>query len=463
MLLVGSIIIARLLTPAEMGVFALAMAASYLFSSLKDFGINAYIIREKSLTDLKIRTAFGIWIIISFLIGLSLFSVRNAIAALYDTPGMVDVIIILSVSFLVTPLGQPANALLQREMHFDVLHHISLVSTVVNIGTCVSLAFLGYSYLSLAWGLLASTVVRSFLLLASRPDLIGMSPSLRHWRDALQIGGLLAGVSIIRTLNTEGVKFILGGLIDLSATAQYERANQIPSLIRNSLVVPVGQVLLPAFSKNIREGVSVEPTIVSLISTTTVIIWPAFLTLGFLSVPIVVFLFGENWRIAGNILPYILLANAILSALPDPTLILVPHGKVRKLFWLILFGTAINLLAVTMGCIHSIEMFAYLQPVQAAMFCAATFLSLRQYLHTVFTAIFESYLKAIGISVFTAAPAITAHIVYGADVPMVTLFLVAVLAPVLWFTAIFLFKHFLFQELSTLLKMGYLMLFHKSE
>ena len=88
----GSIVIARLLTPDEMGVFALAMAATILISSLRNFGVGSYLIREEQLTDDKVRTAFGIWITVSWTLGVVVLSVRHYIAGLYDAPGIADVL-----------------------------------------------------------------------------------------------------------------------------------------------------------------------------------------------------------------------------------------------------------------------------------------------------------------------------------------------------------------------------------
>lgn len=68
----ASVIIARLLTPAELGIFALAMAANALLYTVRDFGIGAYLIREEHLDTYKIRTAFGLWLMLAWPVGLGL-------------------------------------------------------------------------------------------------------------------------------------------------------------------------------------------------------------------------------------------------------------------------------------------------------------------------------------------------------------------------------------------------------
>jgi len=373
LLFIGSVIIARLLTPEEMGVFALAMAANLLVSSFRDFGIGSYLIREEQLTYDKIRTAFGMSIAISWSLGLVVLFARHSVATLYDTPAIADVLLLVSVSFFVTPIGQPAAALLQREMRFDILHHIALASSVVGMATSILLAYFGLSYMSLAWGMVTGTVLSCGLFIVVRPDHLKLWPSLRHWREVLSFGGWLTAASFIGTINTEAIKFVLGGLINPAAVALFERAVQIPIMFRKGLLTPVGRVLFPLFSKDIREGISIGPAVEKLMSATTVVIWPAFLTLGFISEPIVVFLFGENWRVAGEILPYILLSHAILSLLPQPEHVLVPHGKVRSLFWLNAFSTVNSLFFAAIGAYFGLVIFAMLRPVTALLFMIANY------------------------------------------------------------------------------------------
>src|SRR5688572_2485765 len=103
-----------------MGVFALAMAASALIASLREFGIGSYLVREPQLNQEKVRTAFGMWLVLSWTMGIVLLVARTPLAEAYGTPGIADVLLVASLSFFVTPFGQPAHALLVRDMRFDL-------------------------------------------------------------------------------------------------------------------------------------------------------------------------------------------------------------------------------------------------------------------------------------------------------------------------------------------------------
>lgn len=450
----ASIVIARLLTPDEVGVFAIAMAAQALISSLREFGVGSYLIREEELNDDKIRTAFGIWLAVSWSLGLFVLLVRGPLATLYDTPGIADVMILLSISFFITPFGQPANALLTREMRFDVLHHIALTTTVASIATSITLAALGFSYMALAWGMVAGVVVRALLLIAVRPDHLKLLPGFRYWRDVVQFGGYLTGASLAGTVNTEGVKFVLGGLITPGTLALFERAVQIPSLARQSLFGPLGRVLFPTFSKDIREGHSIGPAVVKLVAAQTVIIWPTFLTIGLLAEPVVVFLFGENWRVAGEILPYILFAQALLPLLPQLEQILVPYGEVRRLFWLRMVLMVSNIGLAVAGAIHSLELFAMLRPVETSIAVTLIYLAIRHLWQVEPGQIHPIYARAVMVSLISAVPAAVVRVIWADAVPIWALLVVAASAPVLWLLGIYLTNHPLRKEIGDAVNYG---------
>ena len=69
----STVVIARLLTPAEVGVFAIAAVFSALASSFRDFGFAEYLIQARDLDHAKIRAALGMNIIVSWAMAATLF------------------------------------------------------------------------------------------------------------------------------------------------------------------------------------------------------------------------------------------------------------------------------------------------------------------------------------------------------------------------------------------------------
>ena len=89
--LIGTMIISRLLTPAETGVFAVAAVFAAFASTFRDFGVAEYLIQEKELDAEKIRAALTVNIAISWAMGLLLFFGAPFAADFYRSQGVAEV------------------------------------------------------------------------------------------------------------------------------------------------------------------------------------------------------------------------------------------------------------------------------------------------------------------------------------------------------------------------------------
>lgn len=435
--------------PFEMGIFALAIAANFLINSFRDFGVGTYLIREASLTNEKIRTVFGLSIMIQWSLGIFIvFLAREPLADVYNEPGIASVLLLTSFTFFVSPFGQPAAALLQREMQFKILHHVTVISALLGTLTSIGLAVLEFSYMALAWGMVVGSLVRTSLILLVRRDHLALLPGLRHWRDVLGFGGWLTVAGFFGTVAAEGRKFIIGGFLGPAALALVERAQQVPDLSRQALFLPVARVLLPSLSKDIREGRSIGPTIETLIGFTTVLVWPLFLSISLLSVPIIEIVFGRNWTIAGEILPYYLFAGVIASTLPQPEQILVPQGFVRRLAALRLLQTVLFLGLGLAGSLHSLELLAFLSTVATAIFMLLNYFAIRRHIGTSLRRLAPSYFKSLLIALWSSLGPLAVFLEYGASVPIHLVVLALISAFLMWLFAVFAVRHALSREMS---------------
>lgn len=448
---VASVAIARLLSPAEVGIFAIAMATQVVITSLGNFGVGSYLIREERLTDDKIRTAFGAWLIISFSLGALVFLTREFMAASYGAAGVSQALAVTALTFFIAPFGAPASALLSREMRFDVLHHIGLAGTAAGAATAITLAALGFSYMALAWSLVVGAATRSLLLLTVKRDHLRLLPSLRRWRDVLSFGGWLTGATLAGTASTEFTKFILAGMLGPSVLALYERAVQIPFMLRQALFTPLGRVLFPLLSDHARKGIDIGPAVLRVVEASTALVWPAFLAISLLSEPLVVAIFGDQWLAAGTILPYVLLAHAILVVLPQPDQILVPYGRVRRLFALRTATMIVNLSGAFIGALHGLTTYAMLLPLISTAFVIMAYFAMRQHLSILSIKIFAAYSKALLVAAVTALPALGVRLQYDSvEVPITALTIAAALGAALWLATIRLLNHSLNDEICRL-------------
>lgn len=442
----ASIIIARLLTPDEMGIFVLAMSASAILTKLRAFGVGSYLIREPDLDLPKIRSAFGVMLAVSWALGLILFLSRDFVAGLYGRESIADVMGLLSLSFVISPLGAPAAALLNREMRFKLLHNMGIAASAVGTLMSVVLAYLGHSYMALAWGLLTTTSLYALFNMVAMPQYAFVRPSFAHWRDITQFGGLLSLATLLGKVNTEGTRFILGAFLDPAAVAQYARAAHLPNNLRRGLFAPIGRVLLPAWSDRVRQGRSLGPAVEKLISLNTVIFWPVFLSLGLVATPFMVLVFGENWRPAGEILPWVLLAQGILPMLPQPEQVLLPYGKVRRIFNIRCVAALFAISAGAYGASLGLEAFAICRVAATSFLTVVVFFSIRPFIALRPWRLIAVYLRSGFVALIASIPAAVFYFTDQQTMNLQDLLLIMAACGLLWVGGVAITRHFVWIE-----------------
>lgn len=179
---VGSIALARLLTPAEVGVFSIGYVLVGLARTLREMGLGSYIVQERNLSAERIRTAFGLTIVSSFLLGFIILALSGPLGHLYRNDGVTKVARILALSFFLVPFGATTMSLLRRALRFYDMAKIEVSSSLVQTLTGVVLAYYGFSYMSLGWASLAGILFSVVMTAFYRPTDVSWRPSLKEWR-----------------------------------------------------------------------------------------------------------------------------------------------------------------------------------------------------------------------------------------------------------------------------------------
>src|SRR5262249_39786110 len=96
----ATVVIARNLTPHEIGIFTVSAAFVTLSQVIRDSGIANYLIQERDLTPERLRTAMGTSLVAGILLALAIVAIASPLAAFYGEPGVAHVLHILVFTFL---------------------------------------------------------------------------------------------------------------------------------------------------------------------------------------------------------------------------------------------------------------------------------------------------------------------------------------------------------------------------
>ena len=326
----SNIIIARLLLPEEIGVFSLSLAALGIVQVMREFGIGRYLIQEKNLTDDIIRTAFGLMVVISWTFALGIFAARDLIAGFYDRPELSDIILVMLINFVVLPFGQPARALLNREMQFKKTFYIDTASVATHATVGVTCAYLGFSSMSLAYAGVAGTVVSAVLALMMQPKHLKLKPSLKEWRRILSYGVFATASSIISTIGTSSPEIVMGKVLTFTAVGLYSRAAGLITILHVQINYALGRVAFAGFAQLIRRGEKVEGHYLKALSYFTGFLWPVYVVMAFSVGDLIVFLFGDVWASSAAPARVLCINGLVLGCYALLPSVYNAHGAVRR-------------------------------------------------------------------------------------------------------------------------------------
>jgi len=126
--LASNILLARLLTPEQIGIYSVSLAVIGIAQVLRDFGVGNFLIQEKNLSEAHIRTAFGISLVIGVVLFLGAFAAAPWAGRFYGEAQMVATLRISALNFVVLPFCSISLALLRRDMQFQRLLIVTLAS-----------------------------------------------------------------------------------------------------------------------------------------------------------------------------------------------------------------------------------------------------------------------------------------------------------------------------------------------
>jgi O-antigen/teichoic acid export membrane protein len=376
---VTSIILSRLLTPQDFGVFSIAMTFVVFAEIFRDFGTGSYLVQVKQLIDQHLQSAFTTMLATSALCGLVLLLATPFVVSFYGDTRFWQLMPLFAFNLLLAPFAMPGMCLLQRNLAFDTLVGITLLGTVVNCIVVVVLASIGLGVMSLACAALATSVFRMAAVWIVQPCFTAFRLSLRGWKDPFEFGMVSTAMAILNVVYEYLPQLIIGRSIGLAATGLFGRAISLCQLPDRLVIGALSPVLLPALSQQTRAGVDLKPSYLLALSHMSALQWPILLCLALLAEPAVLILYGEQWMEVAPLVRIMALAALAMFAafMTYPTLVAL--GRIRDTLWMSLISLPPSMLLIFLASPYGLEAVAVTQfiSVPFQVFVAISFIGRR--------------------------------------------------------------------------------------
>lgn len=448
---VSSLIVARLLTPTEIGLFSVAVLLVGFAHILRDFGVGQYIVQESDLTDDRIRTAFGLTLMLGWGMGAALFLASGPVAAFYGVPGVKSVMMVLAGNFLLIPFGSVTMAYLRRELNFAPLYRVKTLSTLIHASATVGLAYAGFSYMSMAWAAIIGTTSSILLVNLYRPRHLPVWPSLKEARHVFYFGSFASGASVVGEIGKAGPELIIGKILNMAAVGLFGRAMGLIEIFNRAVMQAVWSVALPYFSSRNRDGGDMTVGYLQSASFITAIAWPFFIFLGLNAQSVVRLLYGPQWDASVPLVELLCLWGALGAAYTLAGQMLVAVGEVKRYFHLQLAAQASKIILILLAAPMGLTAICLALTVAMIANNLITHFMLKSVVQISMGAFFTNLLKSLGVTLFVATPVAVLPLLIGSEgwLPFVVQMAAAVAG---WLAGVFLLKHPLWYEIATFLQ-----------
>ena len=244
-------ITARLIGPAEYGIFALAMPGVVIAIALSNFGLPQAIIQRKHMTHKLASTLFWLNVTFGVVAMLAVALLSWWAGDFFREPRVVPVFQVISLAVLFAAMSGQYMAIMRRTLRVRESEVVSLCSEFLALGLAILCALAGLSY----WALVIQHIASPLATLLILRWITGWRPSpprdmqFGAAREALRFGGYVAGYSITGQLTNYAGTLVTGRWFNDVSVGLFSRAHNLATLPRMRVMTPLSSAFVPALSR----------------------------------------------------------------------------------------------------------------------------------------------------------------------------------------------------------------------
>jgi O-antigen/teichoic acid export membrane protein len=342
-------VLARVLAPKEFGLFSLVTPLVSFFLVFRDIGLSAATVYTDAITDREVTAMF--WLNVAA--GLLLTGVVAALAPLagwlYNDPRLINVLLAMSSTFLISGICAQYQALLQRHFRFKLLASIDLGANAVGTLASICAAFAGWSY----WSLFLMPIVSQLITLVGCVSLSQWHPGRPSWQarsaSMAKFGSAVTGFNLLNYFARNSDNLAIGKLWGLEALGYYGRAYSLMMAPLSQIIFPLTQVVVPVLTRVNNNRELYVSTFQTLLRCVLMICMPVVTWLICSRSWIVQMLLGERWSEVVSIFLPLGFAALIQPLNNAAGWLLLSQGRSRDIFLWGLIGSALTVATILLG------------------------------------------------------------------------------------------------------------------
>ncbi len=290
-------ILARFLAPSDFGLMAIVTVIVGFCSMFMDMGISSAVIHKQDITHRQLSSLYWLNVFSGLVLFILIYFLSAMVSDYYQEPKLMNLIKLLSTTFLVSAIGNQYRVLNQKELKFDLLAKIEVTAALLSFFVAVISALYGYGVYSLVYATLVNVITSNTLFIISGCKLYKPACIYQHSdvKDLVKFGVFQMGERSINYFNSQFDVILIGKLLGTDALGIYSLAKTFvmkPAQIINPILTKVTFPLMSKLQNNIQQ---LKVVYINMVYYLCLVNFPIYIAIAILAEPIVLLVFGKEW------------------------------------------------------------------------------------------------------------------------------------------------------------------------
>lgn len=347
--LVSTVTVARLVSPHDFGLAAMALIVLVFAQTFRDMGVTQAALRKGHITSSELSLIFWLTMTSTSLLTVVVMASSPWVAAFFDEPIVTQLLLLASVGFFISGITLQHRVLLERELRFAAVAATDIIAGALAFATTLSLALIRGD----AWAIVAGSVVQAVtagtlvvVLSRWRPGRPRKDP---HMWELVRFGANATVYSTSVLFSNQAASLIIGGTMGAAPLGQYNRAQTLYAMPTSNLVQPFARATMPLLLRLRTDPPQYRLTYMALVRRLCIFLVPLSVFLCFASPPLTRVLLGPGWETAGLALLALSPSLALMGLAFAVNDVLITQNRAGTLRNLGLIEAVIRIGAVAIG------------------------------------------------------------------------------------------------------------------
>lgn len=309
--LISTLVLIRLLSPADFGIVALASIVMSFFVMLSESGSEKYAIKSKYCDQELLNTAWTLNVILKLICSVIIVLSAKMVAGFTHEPQLVSAMLFCSLIPFVSSLKNIGLVFYERDLDYKPLMKLSAYVKMAVFPITVALAFWLRNYWALLFGMLIQEfflVIGSYFFHSYRPQW-----SLNRWRNQWDFSKWILLSTTSGYLRSRIDALLIGRLLPNSAVGVYRVSQEFAWLPFSEMIAPATNAFYAGISKISHDRKALNQKIIQYQAMAYLLIVPSVFGINALQEPIVSVLMGKQWHSAA---PIVGLLSILMLSMP---------------------------------------------------------------------------------------------------------------------------------------------------